>query len=114
MSLPKGSGHSGTYKYPRTVPLKGQINQVIVISRRTLQTLSSHSRWIYLRPGKRVPTHCEARVSFISGKEKKEVEVGGAVVILGRRHEERRGLKQLGFLFSLSFSIVFLNFFPSF
>jgi hypothetical protein len=29
----KGGRHSGTYKYPRTVPLREQINRAIAISR---------------------------------------------------------------------------------
>jgi hypothetical protein len=41
-------GHSSTYKYPRTVPVRAQINRAIVIPRWTLQTLSPFSRWIYL------------------------------------------------------------------
>jgi hypothetical protein len=47
MSLLEDGGHSGVYKYPRTVPLRGQINRAIVIPRRTLLTLSPLSRWIY-------------------------------------------------------------------
>jgi hypothetical protein len=48
MSLPKYGGHSGTYKYPRIMPLRGQINRAIAIPCRTLQSLSPLPRWIYL------------------------------------------------------------------
>jgi hypothetical protein len=38
VSLTQGAGRSGTYKYPRTVPVRGQINRAIAILRVTLLT----------------------------------------------------------------------------
>jgi hypothetical protein len=38
VSLTQGVGRSGTYKYPRTVPVRGQINRAIAILRVTLLT----------------------------------------------------------------------------
>jgi hypothetical protein len=36
VSLILDAGHSDTYKYPRTVPLRGEINRAIAISRKSL------------------------------------------------------------------------------
>jgi hypothetical protein len=38
VSLTQGAGRSDTYKYPRTVPVRGQMNRAIAILRVTLLT----------------------------------------------------------------------------
>jgi hypothetical protein len=47
-SLTRVAGHPDTYKYPRTVPLRGQINRAIGISCENPVYVTSHPRWITL------------------------------------------------------------------
>jgi hypothetical protein len=42
------AGHSDTYKYPRTVPLRGQINGAFAISCENPVYVNFHPRWIPL------------------------------------------------------------------
>jgi hypothetical protein len=48
VSLTLDAGHSDTYKYPRTVPLRGEINGAIAISCENPVYVTSHPRWIPL------------------------------------------------------------------
>jgi hypothetical protein len=48
-SLTQGAGRSDTYKYPRTVPVRGQINRAIAISRVNPVNVTVHPCWTPLR-----------------------------------------------------------------
>jgi hypothetical protein len=48
VSLTRDGGHSDTYKYPRTVPVRGQINRAIAISYLNPVCVATLPRWISL------------------------------------------------------------------
>jgi hypothetical protein len=58
-------GRSSTYKYPRTVPLRCQINRAIAISRYTFACILFHFPVGSTCPGEQVPTLAKVLVSTI-------------------------------------------------
>jgi hypothetical protein len=47
--LTQDAGRSDTYKYPRTVPVRGQINRAIAILRENPVNATVHPCWIPLQ-----------------------------------------------------------------